>query len=217
MASKNQPPHIWAGQFWHFTCLAILLAITTAVWNNLNQPFPIAFWIAIAFPILHQIYVWLTWRLELNSSAISRSIGFPVYCVIFFLLFGGRFVSLAALAWLDRGSLNLPLAVHVAATTVLAAVGFYAMISVKLYFGMIRASGADHFDPRYRELPLVNQGIFRYTNNGMYLYAFALFWAIALGFNSQAALLVAAFSHAYIWVHHFTVEKPDMQYLYAPK
>ena len=29
------------------------------------------------------------------------------------------------------------------------------------------------------------------------------------------ALLVAAFSHAYIWVHFFTVEKPDMAYIHA--
>ena len=90
----------------------------------------------------------------------------------------------------------------------------YAGYSVKRYFGMLRASGADHFDARYRAMPMVDQGIFRYTKNGMYLYAFLAFWAIAIGFNSAAATLVAAFSHAYIWVHFHTVEKPDMDYLY---
>ena len=50
----------------------------------------------------------------------------------------------------------------------------------------------------------------------MYVYAFLLFWAIAVGFNSSAALAVAAFSHAYIWVHFYATEKPDMDYLFSP-
>ena len=49
----------------------------------------------------------------------------------------------------------------------------------------------------------------------MTVYAFLLFWAIAIGFNSAAALVVAAFSHAYIWVHYYATEKPDMDYRYG--
>ena len=101
-------------------------------------------------------------------------------------------------------------------TCLLAAPGLYAIYSVKRYFGMMRASGADHFDSRYRNMPLVREGIFRFTSNGMYSCAFLLFWAIAVGFNSKTAVVVAAFSHAYIWVHFFATEKPDMKYLYAP-
>ena len=59
-------------------------------------------------------------------------------------------------------------------------------------------------------MPLVTAGIFRFTSNGTYIYAFLLFWAIAIGFNSTAALTVAAFSHAYIWVHFYTTEQPDL-------
>ena len=91
----------------------------------------------------------------------------------------------------------------------------YAIYSVHKYFGLARAAGADHFDSRYRTMPLVKKGIFRFTENGMYIYAFLSFWAIAIGFNSSAALIVAAFSHAYIWVHYFATEKPDMDHLYA--
>ena len=94
-------------------------------------------------------------------------------------------------------------------------IGIYAMYSVERYFGMARAAGADHFDPRYRDMPLVRKGIFRFTSNGMYLYAFLLFWTLAVFFDSAAALTVAAFSHAYIWVHYYATEKPDMEFLYA--
>ena len=100
-------------------------------------------------------------------------------------------------------------------TLILLLPGLYAMFSVKRYFGFARAAGGDHFDRSYRDLPLVRKGIFRYTSNGMYVYAFLLFWAIAVGFNSLAAVVVAAFSHAYIWVHFHATEKPDMEYLYG--
>lgn len=209
------PPGLWTGQLIHFACLTSLLALTWAVWSYLGKPFTAIFWCAIAFPVVHQVYVWLAWRLELRSSATSKTIGFRAYVALFFLLFAGRFISLSALAWIDRGSLNLQVFPQTVVTIVLSLLGFYAGYSVKRYFGMIRASGADHFDPQYRDMPFVKEGIFRFTNNGMYVYAFLLFWVIAIGFNSVAALTVAAFSHAYIWVHFYATEKPDMNFLYG--
>jgi len=215
MTTAGRPPGIWIGQTLHFACLAALLALVWAAWTNLGKPFPAAFWIAVAFPVVHQVFVWLAWRLELRSSTISETIGFSGYVACFFLLFGGRFVSLLALAWLDRGSLGLDTVPQAVATTLLALPGIYAMYSVMRYFGLARAAGADHFDRRYRDMPLVREGIFRFTRNGMYLHAFLLFWAIAVGFNSMAAAAVAAFSHAYIWVHFYSTEKPDMDFLYG--
>ena len=209
------PPGLWAGQDLHAISLAVLLVLVWSTWIYLGKPFPLAFWTAVAFPVLHQVYVWLAWRLELLSGATGNLIGFNGYVAIFFLLFGGRFVSLLVLAWLDRGSLHLPVVPQFFLTAMLTAIGAYAMYSVQRYFGMARASGADHFDPKYRDMPLVKEGIFRVTNNGMYIYAFLLFWAIAIGLSSSSALLVAAFSHFYIWVHFYATEKPDMEFLYS--
>jgi len=205
----------WTGQTIHFIALALLLALTYIAWVSLGKPHPTAFWCAVLFPVLHQVYVWITWRLELRESLISRTIGFHSYVVIFFILFIGRFISLFVLAWVDRGSLGLNQFAQVAISILLIVPGLYAMYSVRRYFGFERAAGADHFDERYRNMPLVKEGIFRFTSNGMYLYAFLLFWAIALAFNSAAALAVAAFSHVYIWVHHYATEKPDMEFLYS--
>jgi hypothetical protein len=211
----NTPPNIWTRQWLHVIWLALLLVAVCVIWTFLGEPVPVLFWIAVAFPIAHQVFVWLAWRLELSSSATSRTIGFGGYVALFFLLFGGRFVSLFALAWMDRGSFQLQDTPRIVITVVLTVLGVYAMYSVMRFFGMARAAGADHFDPRYRSMPLVNEGIFRFTDNGMYLYAFFLFWAIAVGLNSSAALAVAAFSHAYIWVHFYATERPDMDYLYS--
>lgn len=215
MSDTNTSVGLWQGQVLHFGSLALLLVFAYLTWIVLGNPTPFAFWCAIALPIAHQVYVWLAWRLELRSATTSRVLGFNGYVVLFFVLFIGRFFSLFALAWLDRGSLGLDSSVAVLLATIFATPGLYAMYSVKRYFGMKRAAGADHFDERYQRMPLVNEGIFRFTDNGMYLYAFLLFWAIAVGLNSSAAVAVALFSHAYIWVHYFATEKPDMEYLYS--
>ncbi len=213
----NNTLSIWTGQKLHFTGLCFLLLLTFLFWQHLESPSTMAFWLAVCIPIVHQLYVWLCWRLELNNSLISRTIGFPVYLVLFFVLFSGRFISLFYLAWQDQHSLPLSLSVQVLASLLCVLPGGYTMYSVHRYFGMVRASGADHFDPKYRAMPFVKQGMFRFTNNAMYLYAFLLFWAVAIGFSSSAALLVAAFSHAYIWLHYFCTEKPDIKYIYGAK
>ena len=215
MTTATTPLSIWTGQGLHAVGLVLLLAVVGAFWTYLGAPFPTGFWIAVCFPIVHQVFVWMAWRLEILSSVTSNTIGFRGYVACFFLLFGGRFLSLFALAWMDRDSLQLRALPRIVVTGILAVLGVYAMYSVMRFFGMARAAGADHFDPRYRNLPLVREGIFRFTSNGMYLYAFLLFWAIAVGFNSSAALTVAAFSHAYIWVHFYATEKPDMDFLYS--
>ena len=215
MTSSIKPPGLWAGQLIHLIGVCLLLLLSLICWVYLGKPYPIAFWCAIFSPVVHQVFVWLAWRFELQHSTISRTIGFPAYVKIFFILFGSRFISLIFLAWVDTGSLGLEATSQIVLTVALCVPGIYAMYSVKRYFGMLRASGADHFDPKYRNMPLVKKGIFRFTSNGMYLYAFLLFWAIAIGFNSAAGVVVAAFSHACIWVHFFATEKPDMEYLYG--
>jgi hypothetical protein len=83
---------LWSGQALHILCLAILLAATSLAWAYLGKPFPRLFWIAVSFPIVHQIFVWIAWRLELQSAATSKTIGFHGYVALFFLLFGGRFI-----------------------------------------------------------------------------------------------------------------------------
>lgn len=215
MSTGQTPPGIWTGQKFHFACLASLLILVLMAWKSLGTPSAAVFWMAIACPILHQMFVWLAWRFELRSGATSRTLGFHKYLICFFILFASRFVSLFALAWMDSGSLKLGVVSRTVLATFLILPGAYAGYSVQRYFGMARAAGADHFNPRYRQLPLVRAGIFQFTNNGMYIYAFLLFWAMAVGFNSSAALTTAAFSHVYIWVHFYATEKPDMDYLYA--
>jgi hypothetical protein len=49
----------------------------------------------------------------------------------------------------------------------------------------------------------------------MYTFGFFMMWIPPILAASKAGLLLAAFSHLYIWVHYFTTEKPDMERIYG--
>ncbi len=169
-------------------------------------------------PVLHQVYVWLAWRGELCFSAVTKILGpggFRPYAVLFSIFMLLRILIFLGLAISDRGTVPLPAAATLPLAAAAAALSAYAFYSVARYFTFRRAFGIDHFDPAYRSAPLVREGIFRYTRNGMYTFAFLIFWAITLIFASRAALVASLFAHAYVWVHYLCTEKPDMEVIYG--
>ncbi len=176
------------------------------------------FLIALATPIVHQLYVWLVWRSELCFGAVTRRFGrrgFLVYQAVFMVLLLCRPLSFLLLAISDHDTLAIGVPARVLMSVVLVVPALYTLYSVVRYFGITRAVGGDHFDPNYRDLPMVREGIFRFTSNAMYGVAFLLLWAVAIAFASRAALVVAMFSHAYIWVHYYCTERPDMRLIYG--
>lgn len=218
---------VWRKQGWHLLALAILLAGAFAAshWLDLADSFlglqlRFWYWLAIAIPVAHQLYVAVLWRLELHHKTISRVFGdnaLTVFGAGFLPLFAGRLVSVALLAAADYGSLGWAFWLRLIIAVILTIPAVYLGYSVLRFFGLKRALGADHFDPAYRHLPMVREGIFRFTRNGMYIYGFFILWALAIAFDSRAALVTAAFNHLYIWVHYYTVEQPDMAQIYGSK
>jgi hypothetical protein len=212
-------------QGWHLFFLANLLAgvvalargdmLTGSLWSISTQAW---LWIAIAVPVLHQIFVWLFWRLELHHGLITSwfgESGFTIYKVGFTILFAVRPISILLLGISNYDTLTCPPALMYAAAVILLIPGIYTMYSVVHYFGMDRAYGIDHFDPSYRDKPFVKQGMFKYTDNAMYKFGFLILWSIALFTMSKAALLAAAFNHLYIWVHFYFTELPDIRFIYG--
>lgn len=176
-------------------------------------------WTAIRLAVVHQVLVWFCWRTELHQKLLSTLMGkrgFELYAVLFSVIGIARTAAVWILAWANRGTLGLdPLAGKVLAVAALLP-AVYLGYSVRRYFGFRRAFGADHFDPAYRDLPPVREGIFRWTSNGMYTFGFLILWVPALWWGSKAALVAAAFNHLYIWVHYWTTERPDMVRIYGP-
>ncbi len=184
------------------------LGISTKTWLILS----------ILFPVLHQIYVVLCWRAELYYGWLSERLGekaFTIWAIGFMILFLARPITIFALAISNRGTLTIPLGINIPLIGICLAVVVYMAYSFAKYFSMERALGIDHFQPeKYRNIPIVREGIFRWSSNPMYKYAFLALWMIGLIFNSKAALLAALFNHLYIWVHYYFTEYPDMQYIY---
>ncbi len=176
------------------------------------------FLLAIALPIAHQVFIWFCWRTQLHGRLLDRLFGdlsYPVYASLFFILGSLRVLSVFALAIANRDTLAANIILLRIAAVIALAASAYVLYSVLRYFSLKRASGIDHFDEKYRTLPLVREGIFRYTRNGMYTCGFLFFWVPALWFASAAALCAALFNHAYIWVHYYTTEIPDMKHIYG--
>ena len=194
-------PGVFSGQF---------LGLSTAFW----------FWLTLITPVVHQLFVWFAWRSELHYGLLSKWFGmraFDIYAAIFTILILGRGLFIVCLGISNLGSWQTGWAWRYIVSFVLLLPIIYTMYSVNKYFTFRRAFGIDHFDPSFRNKPLVDQGIYRYTNNAMYTFAALSVWLPALLFASKAALISAVFNYGAVWVHYFTTEKPDMKHIYGDK
>jgi hypothetical protein len=186
----------------------VLLGLSARCW----------FWLCVGEAIVHQVYVWLSWRGQLSWQIFTRLFGrrdFAVYCAGFFTLILLRPLLLGCVAWVDRGSLALADGWATLCGVVLLVPAAATGYSVARYFGMGRAAGGDHFRESYRQLPMVRRGAFRWTPNAMYTLAFFGLWAVAFLCHSHLALVAAIFQHGYIWAHYLSTEQPDMEMLYG--
>ncbi len=131
------------------------------------------------------------------------------------ILFLTRPVFIFGLAIANQGTLPVPGWLGISLSVLCIPPVMYLGYSVLKHFGIERALGIDHFQPRiYRDRPFVKKGIFKWSSNSMYLYGFLLLWVPGLLLLSKAGLLSALFSHMYIWVHYYFTEYPDLKFIY---
>jgi protein-S-isoprenylcysteine O-methyltransferase Ste14 len=221
--------HLWKDQFPH---LLLTLALGSGVWALAPQGeqtgllgWPVKYWyyLAAAIPLVHQVLVAAVFRLQLVYGVMTKLFGkadLVIWGILFFPLLGGRAISLLALGLSTQETLPVfagSFWVYVCIGVLLAVPAIYTLYSVARYFGMARALGGDHFREKYRQMPLVKKGAFAWSSNAMYTFAFLLLWSLALFTRSWPALIIALFQHAYIWVHWYCVEAPDIGILHPPK
>jgi len=174
--------------------------------------------LSLALAVAHQIIVAFTFRLQLHRNLLSRWFGkrdMAVWRMIFMPLLVARPLSLLMAAWADTTAITNYRAPEILLGTVLLGASIWALHSVIVHFTIVRALGGDHFRDEIASLPLVNEGVFKYTSNGMYGVAFLGLWGIALLSGSWNALVLALFQHCYIWVHMYCTESPDMRWIYG--
>jgi len=213
-------------QLGHFVWLVVLLVVlytTTAIPGFGIGGFlglSTTEWVVLTVVnmIMHQMYVWICWRAELHWNGMSRVFGdkaFSIYAAVFFVFLVLRPILIFMLGWANRDTLPIEPWIGYAIALVLFLPIPYLGYSIVHFFGFARAAGLDHFNPAMRSEPLVREGIFAWAPNAMYIFGFLFLWIPAFLFQSVTALVVAAFGHAYIWVHYFFTEKPDMQRIYG--
>jgi len=187
---------------------ARLLGLTGAGWARLG----------LGLVITHQVVVAVVFRLQLHKNILSRLFGrrdMRVWAAIFLPLLVARPITTFMAGWADDTPITGLRWIEIPLGALLLVVAAWAMRSTLVYFTLPRALGGDHFREEIRQLPKVKGGVFDYTDNGMYGVVFLGLWGIALLFGSWNALVLALFQHAYIWVHMYTVEGPDIRRLYS--
>ena len=217
----NKLNFFFKNQIWHLGGTIILFYVGLQfvdLKNNTNVFLSLStfawFIIAMSIPLIHQAYVWICWRSELCWKSISKTIGFKGYVIIFFILIISR-LSAIVLCFLDYGSLYTPGLFAWSLAVIIFIPGAYTMYSVKKYFGFLRAAGADHFDPKYRDMPFERRGIFKWTPNAMYVFAIGIPFSFAVATGSQSMFIVAIYTYISIWLHYFCTEKEDFKIIYG--
>ena len=79
----------------------------------------------------------------------------------------------------------------------------------------MRATGIDHFDPSYKDIPFERRGIFKWSSNAMYTFAVAVFFGFAISAGSKAMFVFAVYTYIGVWLHYFCTEKEDFKVIYG--
>jgi hypothetical protein len=220
--------NFFARQPLHLVLLLILCGMLWLTWlipgmrvsHNRNVTVWAVMAASVAIGVAHQLWILLFWRLELGSSAISRrfgSSGFVIYSIGFAVLITVRFASIVYIAPLNSGTLAVPLGYRLIPVGIIAGLNIWGLYSVARYFGGSRALGLDHFDPAVRRKGLVRGGAYRYISNVMYLIILPVFCVPGLLWGSVASIVVGVFHYAYVWVHYYCTELPDMAVIYGDR
>ena len=220
---ENKLSYFFKHQIWHIGGLIVLYYVALKIVDfetDSNVFLGISsknwFLFSMLTPLFHQGYVWLCWRSELCWKTISRTIGFKAYVVIFFIIMILRLFSVG-LCFADYGTWFTPGWIAWSISVLIFIPVIYTLYSIKKYFGFVRATGIDHFDPSYKDKPFERRGIFKWSSNAMYTFAIGLFFGLAISSGSKAVFVFAAYTYIGGWLHYFCTEKPDFAVIYGDK
>jgi len=217
----NKLKFFFKNQIWHIGGLIILFYLGCQIVDFENDSNVLLgtssknwFLFSMATPLLHQVYVWLCWRSELCWKCISKTIGFKTYAVIFIIIMVLRLSSIG-LCFADYGTWFTPGWIAWTISVLFFILFIYTIYSIKKYFGFMRATGIDHFDPGYKDIPFERRGIFKWSSNAMYTFAIAVFFGFAISSGSKAMFVFATYSYIGGWLHYFCTEKEDFRIIYG--
>jgi hypothetical protein len=175
-------------------------------------------WFSWIFAGIFQYWVAFFWRLELYGGRISAwmgSVGFPFYRIGYIVFGLLRLLPLIPIAMTSRNTVSVPVWISLPFLVVTIPLSLWDLYCATVYFGVTRASGADHFNPAYRSANLEKRGIYKYIPDVIYTVVLLAMYHPGLVWQSAQGLITAAVHHAFVWVHYFCTEKPDMREIYG--
>ena len=218
---ENKLSFFFKHQIWHIGGLIVLYYVALQMVDfetdsNVFLGISAKSWFLFAMmtPLLHQGYVWLCWRSELCWKTISQTIGFKPYAVIMIII-GILRLSGIGLSFADYGSWFTPGWIAWSISMLFFIPFIYTIYSIKKYFGFMRATGIDHFDPSYKDMPFEKRGIFKWSSNAMYTYGLAIPFGFAIATGSQSMFIVSFYTYISIWLHYFCTEREDFKVIYG--
>lgn len=220
--SNTAKSEIFRGQLQHAMIAALLTVGTCTLLRDNGGSFlgvSTMTWafITIAVGLIHQSIVAVVFRLQLHYNLMVRLFGersLKIWGAIFLPFLVARPLLLLVVGIADYGTLGGDRNLQIIAGALLLLLAAWTMHSVLKHFTINRALGGDHFFDEYLNMPIVDQGAFKYSSNAMYTFVFTGLWGIGLLTGSWNAIVLALFYHAYIWVHMYCTEDPDMRILY---
>ena len=183
------------------------------LWLTATQWAILSIWLVI----IHQAVVAFVFRAQLHRNLMTRLFGqndMKVWAMIFMPLLVARPLTMIMTGWADTVPITGFRGAEILLGVLLLGPAIWGMHSTLVHFTLPRALGGDHFRDEIASLPKVSEGVFRYTDNGMYGVVFLGLWGIAFLFGSWNALVLALFQHFAIWVHMYCTEGPDMRRIY---
>lgn len=216
---EGQLQHAAIAAFMAIGACSLLVRVEDGPWYLL---FNSILWakISIILAIVHQGVVAVVFRFQLYKNWMSKRFGerdMQVWAGIFIPFLFARPITVLLTGMSDTTPITGYRTLEVLTGLGLVGIAAVGMHSVLVFFTLPRALGGDHFRDEIAEMPMVKEGLFKYTNNGMYGVVFLGLTGIALICGSWNALVVALFQHAYIWVHMYCTEAPDMRRIYDSK
>ncbi len=221
--------NIFEKQEWHFVLLALLVVSVNAVMNF----FPFYFlgqfwglsavtwlWIGIIAAFLHQVYMMVIWRTQLETGWLTTNlppIGYTAYYIDSTMILVARLGAIILAAIANRDSFIFPDPARLITALILAVPFVLTAYSVARYYGYKRLAGAEHFELSYRETGWVRKGIFQLVPNAVYVLGPLGFYIPGILLASPASLLLALFNHIYIWIHYYCTALPDLKRIYGPE
>ena len=221
--------NIFEKQEWHFVLLALLVVSVNAVMNFFPYYFLGQFWglsaeawlwIGIIAAFLHQVYVMLIWRTQLETGWLTANlprIGYIAYYIDYTMLLVARLGAIVLAALANRDSFIFPEPSREITALALAVPFIWVIYSITRHYGYKRLAGADRFELAYRDTGWRRKGVFQLVPNAVYVLCPLGFYIPGILLASPASLLLALFNHIYILIHYYCTELPDLKRIYGPE